>query len=233
MKGLRNVLAASAVAAALAPGPAAGAASRGLVAVHLTSCIHALAPIDRLLDVSARMRAFPGAKRMGIRFDLLVRRGSEPAFHAVGGRALGFGIWLRSSPGVGTYRYLRTVRNLEAPAAYRMRVRFRWYGKHGAILLARQRVTRTCFEPDLRPDLRVRLVERRTGKVAAWVINAGRTAAGPFTVTLGTRRVELPGLAPGHRVRRMVDRCGVVTVDPDARIDEADETNNTATAPCP
>ena len=69
---------------------------------------------------------------MAIRFDVCEKRPGTKSFTR--GQAIGYGTWIRESlPHHRIYTYLRTVNNLDAPATYRVRVGFRWYGKHGKV----------------------------------------------------------------------------------------------------
>ena len=63
------------------------------------------------------MTAVPGTAKMEMRIDVLERAPTETAFHAV--TAAGLGVWRTAAPGVKTYRYLKQVTNLAAPAYYR------------------------------------------------------------------------------------------------------------------
>jgi len=52
--------------------------------------------------------------------------------------------WYAPSPGVQSYRYVRQVTNLAAPALYRAAVRFRWLGARGKVIQALELHTRRC-----------------------------------------------------------------------------------------
>jgi CARDB len=253
MKRIALLTSLAALAAALAASAALAAASTVTspprYGAHLQRCHHALLGIDRYLSVAAGMHARPGTRRMAIRFELLVRRPGEAGPTIV--RDPSFGRWFRSKPGVGTYRYFRTVDNLDAPAVYRVRVGFRWYDRRGRTQRTAFRSTRACAQPDLRPELRVRNVDVRPGRAGhdvytVAVRNAGRTAAGPFDVALAfdattARAKPVPGLAAGailHVRFGGEPACDalappVVTVDSSGAVDESNEGNDTVTVACP
>jgi hypothetical protein len=253
MKRFSILVGAVGAAVALVGVPAGAKPPRGRVALKLTSCHHAVAPFERKLGIAARMRAFPGTTRMAIRLDLLVHHRGDLGYAPVGGKELGFGVWLKSDPDVGHYRYIRKVLSLDVPATYRMRVSYRWYGPSGRVLLTRKRLTGPCFQPDLRPDLRVDFVRVRVrgpkrDNYVVSVRNAGATAAGPFAVSLvfppasGTvaQRWTIPSLGPGEVTQRSLlggPKCSLgapsATVDPDGAVVESNEANNSMIATCP
>jgi hypothetical protein len=120
----------------------------------------------------------------------------------------------------------------------------------GREVASARRLTPSCDEPDLRPDLRPRSVdvlpgpdlESRTYRVT--VRNAGRSPAADFDVVLvvdGGRRppVTVPGLAAGSSTTVSISgpRCAAggsvqAIVDPDNRVDESVKANNARTFPC-
>lgn len=236
------------VAAVLAAVAVAAGSPRSHTQARMTRCHPAPVAIDRSLTVAARVRAIAGTRRMGIRFDLLERGLADARFHRVS--APGFGVWFRSDRGASLYRYFRTVNNLVAPATYRMRVGFRWYGRRGRVLATTYRTTRSCRQPDPHPDLRIADVLVRataTGgdRYVVVVRNAGPMAAGPFAVALalpgGTKRKAVAGLAARAVVRvpfagpacRSLAAPPQATVDPFGQIDESDEGDNNLAAACP
>ena len=58
-------------------------------------------------------------------------------------------MWRSSEPGVKIYKYVKQVTNLDAPAAYRAIVRFRWTGERGRVLKRDELHTPRCIEPTL------------------------------------------------------------------------------------
>src|SRR5436190_12108148 len=136
----------------LAAPAAARAAERPPLQARLVACFTGPSAAARRATFMASMPAVAGAARMAIRFDLLQRAPGDAAFARVGLPA--WGRWERSEPGRSGFIYTKTVRALRAPGAYRARVRFRWFGLDGRIVRRARRLTRTCRQPDLRPDLR-------------------------------------------------------------------------------
>jgi hypothetical protein len=242
----RFILLIAAIAAFTSITAAAGAAT--FPRARLVSCQHAAAQGDRFMTVQGAMRTHKGASRMGIRFDLLQRR---PGLRALAIAAPGLGVWNVSEADRTSFRYTKRIENLPAPATYRVVVRFRWYNAKGAVVGRARRITRACHQPDYRPQLEVRNPTVQPAgqpglfQYSVGVQNAGRTAAANFDVALlidgaqrGLRTVE--ELLPGTRERLSFTaaRCQpgqlvTFTVDPDGRVDEANETDDQVSFPCP
>jgi hypothetical protein len=242
------VLVGSGTAAAVSPAPPRA---------RLTgfACHHALQPRDRMVAITAVMRPVPHTHRMHLRFVLLRQWRRGGGFSEVSGGDLGR--WksppdktLGEHPG-DVWRLRKLVLNLAAPATYRFRVTFRWSGSHGRTLSQATRFSRTCYQPELRPDL---LVEAITVKHApsgpgndsytALIRNAGATRAGRFEVQFSdagaVQRESVAGLRANRTVR--VTFIGpvctppgapTITADPDHQVDDYNRTNNSMTAPCP
>ena len=117
--------------------PAAASAA----SVKLLDCT----PQDRAATFEARVNARSGSERMQLRFTLQVREGALDAWRRVA--AGGFDEWLTSAADVGRYSYTKMVRNLSAPAAYRMVVRFRWLDADGAVLRRAWDTSAPCRQP--------------------------------------------------------------------------------------
>jgi hypothetical protein len=238
-----------ATAAAALAGAASATAGHPHTHVRLWHCHHALAPLERHFDLAAGMHRVHGTRRMAIRFDLFVRHRGSARFALLD--SPGYGEWIKSPAWVRGFRYLRRVNGLDAPAAYRVRVGFRWYAADGHVQHTAHRLSRPCFEPDMRPDLHVEAIGVRPGdaardRYAAVVRNRGRTAAGPFTVTLqiGDQRVvrrNVDGLAADRQTRvgfGLKPACDpaappTLTLDAAGTVDESDETDDVVPVPCP
>ena len=231
-----------------AAAPAAGAAPPPLAAT-LTSCVRSADAAQRAASFTASMPALRRTDRMLVRFDLFQRTSQGEGFTRV--RVPRWGVWHRSKRGVAGFVFTKHVNGLHAPGDYRAVVRFRWLDAAGRTQRTARRTTRSCRQPDLRPDLRaVRLTAIAgpapgTATYSAVVANNGRGPAGPFAVALAVGDVVLPPqtLEPlGPRSRRPVSlqgpRCGPgtvlrLTVDSAAEVAEASETDNVLEAPCP
>lgn len=219
--------------------PAAAAAE----SVRLLACVPALEGADRSATFEARMRPVRWSERMQVRFTLQVEEDVLGSWRRL--PAPGFDQWLTSDPGVSRYSYSKTVQNLAAPAAYRTVVRFRWLAGDGAVLARSRATSRTCRQPDMRPDLAVVRIDVVDGGHAITLRNAGRSAAGAFAVALsvGDRMREpltVAGLAAGeHAVLTFAGpACQpgaplAATVDADDEVDERDEDDNVLVATCP
>jgi subtilase family serine protease len=143
------------------------------------------------------------------------------------------------------------VQALRAPGAYRASVRFRWYDASGRVVRRARRVTRTCHQPDPRPDLEAGALTTAPGLGAATltylltVRDAGHGPAGAFAVALTTAGmpqppVALDGLAPGES--RVVELAGPrcapgstvrFVLDPANAVAESDEADDVVDRPCP
>jgi hypothetical protein len=221
----------------------AGAVTLPVVKVRTSACQSALSPKARSATFTGDMRGLRGATRLQMRFVLQARTEDK---HWAKVAAPGFGTWASSDPGIGRYVYAKTVELLAAPADYRAVVDFRWLGASGRTVLRTTRTSRLCRQPDLRPDLEPQaIVALGDGRFAVTVRNSGRTAAGPFAVTveagdltfqLGT----LAGLGAGEEavVEGQGPACSAeepfaVTVDPDDAVDESEEDGNVLAGSCP
>jgi len=225
----------------------AGASSPA--SVRLVACVPADAAEERSATFEARARAVGDSARVQVRFMLHVRADRGGGWRRVVAPALEE--WLSSDPGVRRYSYARTVENLMAPAGYRAVVRVRWLDAGGVVLRTARVTSATCWQPDLRPNLIATALrvapapEPGTHRYDVRVRNAGRAAAGAFTVGLRMGDAELApvaleGLAPGEA--RVVTFTGpacapgtslTATVDPDDAVEEADEDDNVLRASCP
>jgi hypothetical protein len=217
-------------------------ATAGAAGVRLVECVPALEPEDRTATFEARLGSTRGSDRMQLRFTLQVSEGAPERWRPVVAPVLDQ--WLVSDPGVSRYSYSRTVRNLSAPASYRTVVRFRWLAADGEVLKRSRATSRVCRQPDMRPDLGAERIDTVEGGYVVALHNAGRTAAGPFSVALsiGDARIEpleLPGLEPGGRrlVTLTAPACAAgetlaATVDADGAVDERDELDNVLVATC-
>lgn len=237
-----------AVALATAP-PPPRAALTGVV------CRRALDPPARVVSVTAVMRPVLGTRRMQVEFRLLQRPSGARGYAPVA--AAGLGNWVGpSDPTLGqrpgdVWRVVKPVADLAAPAAYRFSVVFRWLGSHGRVLSALTRSSRTCHQPELRPDLVVEGITVTQDKVhpqlddyRARIDNRGATGAGPVTVrfTQGGNDKDKTIRYLGPREEESLTFIGAacdpasppyVTADPDQEIDVYTRSNATLAATCP
>ncbi len=110
----------------------------------LEECVTAPTQSERSATFSGEMSAIPGATKMEMRIDVLERQPREAIFHTVS--APGLGVWRTAASGVKTYRYLKQVTNLAAPAWYRAAVRFRWLNSKGKLVKAQELRTQRCLQ---------------------------------------------------------------------------------------
>jgi hypothetical protein len=114
------------------------------VSATLEGCVTAAEQAERSATFAGEMSMIPGSAKMEMRIDVLERTPSEPTFHVVA--APGLGVWRWAAPGVKTYRYLKEVTNLAAPAYYRGSVRFRWVNAKGRLVKAYELRTPRCVQ---------------------------------------------------------------------------------------
>ena len=244
----------TAVAAAAAP-PALARAEAALtgraptVKATLVACHFALPQAGRFAVFGGAMVSMRSGKdRLQMRFDVYRRLPGSLMFQRI--QAPGLGTWNKADAGVAKYRFRQKVENLPAPASYRAVVSFRWLNAAGKVFARTKRTTVSCFQPDPRPDLRAtritgtRLVGGNT-RYDVVVRNVGRSQASDFDVALSVNGLAQPAravselAAGGRRVVQITGpRCDPgsqlsVDVDPDNRVAEADETNNSLAVDCP
>jgi hypothetical protein len=111
----------------------------------LEQCVTAVTQAERSATFSGEMTAISGSARMAMRIDVQEQMPGEALFHTI--TAPGLGVWRGSDPGVKTYKYLKQVTNLSAPAFYRAAVRFRWLNAKGHLIKAIERHTSKCAQP--------------------------------------------------------------------------------------
>jgi len=115
----------------------------------LGQCVTSVLQSERSATFSGEMTLIPGSARMSIRVDVQVRLPGETRFHTVS--APGLGVWRGSEAGVKTYKYVKQVTNLSAPAFYRASVGFRWITARGRLIRHLERRTSACGQPAAPP----------------------------------------------------------------------------------
>jgi hypothetical protein len=116
----------------------------------LGQCVKAVLSSERSVTFAGEMARTSGSARMAIRIDVQARMPGEALFHTLSGR--GLGVWRGSDTGVRTYRYVKQVTNLAAPAFYRGTVRFRWLNAKGRVIKHLERHTPVCAQPAALPN---------------------------------------------------------------------------------
>src|SRR5690242_17751704 len=122
--------------------------------VVLTDC----APHERAAEFQARMGEVAGAERLKMRFTLQVRKRGQKAYHRVA--APGFRSWSTAEPGATSWVFTRRVEALLGPARYRAVVRFQWLDADGDTIAHAKRYSRSCRQPDHRPNLKIKALTR-------------------------------------------------------------------------
>ena len=215
---------------------------------RLTACKPSLDPATRSLTVDASMRSLQHGDRMQLRFELFQKAKGAKRFRKLAGP--GLGTWNPATSGVDRFRFRKPIQNLPVASTYYVKVTYRWLDAQSVAYARTVRLTGLCFQPDLRPDLRVVgfTGTRRLGPGSfAYTVllrNAGRTASRDFDAVLtvgGLARpaVNVSGLAAGEQ--RSIDLTGPrcesgatarVELDPDDRVDESNETNDSRSTTC-
>jgi hypothetical protein len=208
--------------------------------------------------VTSVMRPVAHTRTLSVRFSLLQRTpGSAQAVDV--GQTGDLGRWLTpADPTLGrrpadVWKLAKSVSDVDAPAAYRFQVDFRWLGRGATVLATDSRKTPWCHERELRPDLLVRRVivnpsagHPRRDRYVAVVANRGATASGQFSVSFtpgtgaaATRRT-VASLLPGGQVRVTFSgpACRAaspptVVADAAGQVDDFDRSNNALTVACP
>jgi hypothetical protein len=197
------------------------------------------------------MWAHGKAKTLEMRFALQTRSKAAPHWaHSVPPE--GFDVWSRANPGVTHYISDQNVLGLVDGSSYRVLVRFRWRNAKGKVVATDSRLSKTCRQPDPRPNLKVRKVGvRATGDPSTRtylvrIANRGASDAGIFSSALQVNGLDQPQQATATTlsagtetvVEFTAPRCRpgsalVATADTGAQVDESDETDNTLTVDCP
>lgn len=128
------------------PSSGTPAPQQGVLAT-LEQCQASGAQSERSATFAGEMTSVAGTVRMQMRIDVEERAPADLHFHTV--HAPGLGVWRSSAPGVKSYKYLKQVTNLSAPASYRAAVRFRWLNADGRLIKASERRTPACFQASL------------------------------------------------------------------------------------
>jgi hypothetical protein len=214
----------------------ASAAAAGPGSVSLTSC----KPKDRAAEFEARMDQISGAVRMKLRYTLEARKPGR-LWRRVAAPELGG--WRAAD--VQTTRFIseRRVTELVGPSYYRALVRFRWIDEEGHVVARARARSRSCWQPDHRPNLKLReLSFEGEGAYVALVANTGRSPTGVFELAItGLAPIVVEQeLLPGEE--RLIEASGpacqpggvvTATADPLDLIDERNEGDNAVSRRCP
>jgi hypothetical protein len=220
--------------------PQAGGEVNPPATVKLVDC-----SIDQRSGVfHARMHQVDGGDRMWMRFTLLLKGGD--GFQPL--KAPGLGRWRKSNPAVGTFGYKQVVRGLQAGAAYRARVDFRWYDAEDTLLETARRTSAPCRQFDALPNLTVALVDAEPGRKAGIMryhveaLNDGVAPALAVPVQLEVdgdvvNTVTIASLLPAERRELILHgpectRSVEATVDPDGVLVESSEEDNADLIAC-
>jgi hypothetical protein len=223
----------AALALLLMPAPAAAV---GPGSVSLTSC----KPKERAAEFEARMDQISGAVRMKLRYTLEARKPGRLWRRVAAPELAG---WRTAD--VQTTRFIseRRVTQLVGPSYYRALVRFRWIDEDGHVVARARARSRSCWQPDHRPNLKLReLSFEGEGGYVVLVANTGRSPTGAFELAITglTPIVVDEELQPGEE--RLIEAAGpacapdtvvTATADPLDLVDERNELDNAVSRRCP
>jgi hypothetical protein len=178
---------------------------------------------------------------MKLRFTLEARRAGK-GWRRVAAPELGG--WRTADPATTRYISSRRVTALVGPARYRTLVRFRWVDADGETIAHAKARSRSCWQPDHRPNLKLRALSFEGDEETTYVVlvaNTGLSDSGAFDLELtGLALQPMASLAPGEE--RLVEvtgtKCERGTVvrakaDPLDLVDEHSERDNALRRPCP
>lgn len=247
------MLLAAAIAAAAMLAPAGAQGASGDAYLRGFACHRALDPTKRSVTVTAVMGTIAGTQRLQMRFELLERTARGQVLIRGGD----LGQWISpSSPTLGQHTSDKWVVNhpvtgVPVPGSYRFKVWFRWIGGGGQVIGRVQKATTSCRQPDLRPNLYVRLLSASNGsggdRYTVQVGNNGLTGATNVELAFSAGGGQQPvtktiARLPSHQ---SVNRSFVgpsctpssapasIAVDPNDLIDEVSRADNSITVPCP
>jgi hypothetical protein len=221
----------AALAALALPGTADAAESAG---VALTAC----EPRERAAEFEARMDKVAGSVRMKLRFTLEARKRGKRWRRVAAPELRG---WRTAAPETTRFISERRVTQLVGPAYYRTLVRFRWVDADGDIVATSRARSRACWQPDHRPNLKLRGLSATGDRYVVQVANTGRSESGPFDLEVTGLEpfIVVDGLAPG--AEQFLELSGppcdpgakvTATADPLDLVDERNELDNALTVRC-
>ena len=132
----------AAIAGAAQSGQSGAGGDLASVSATLEQCVTAVAQAERSATFSGEMTTISGGAHMAMRIDVQEQLPGEAAFHTI--TAPGLGVWRTADPGVKTYKYVKQVTNLSAPAFYRAAMHFRWLNAKGRLIKGVELRTPTC-----------------------------------------------------------------------------------------
>ena len=191
---------------ALAPRRSAPQA-RASASATLEQCVTAPNQTERSATFAGEMTAVPGTARMVMRIEVLERdaRAKRPSTPS---RCPGLGVWRGPSPGVKTYKYLKQVTNLAAPAVLPRRGPLPLGGREGRTIKTLELRTPRCEQPLARArerDLtRAGAHERRRPRAGA--VATGRRARAAARMQLTMKAEDPPQLRAGARALHVRQR---------------------------
>lgn len=139
---MRKLLLITGVMLALLPGSAI--AQKPKLAATLVECTTGQVPVERALKVTGSMPTVATASTMSMRFELQQKVG-QGVFKKV--KVPAWNAWMRSDKQVPGFVVERQIDSLDAPAAYRVVVRYRWHDAAGKRIKSRTKTTKVCRQP--------------------------------------------------------------------------------------
>jgi CARDB len=214
--------------------------------VSVADCHPADTLAQRYAAFSGEMRTLPGSARMAMRFTLLERPPAVGSFEVVPLPELR--PWRRSKPGARTFIYTQRVTGLRDGTGYRARVQFRWYGPQGRVLRTISERSGVCRQPAPLPNLTIGSITSAPSSTAGMrtytitVANTGEGEAREVGVGLrvdgtavGSSKIDLLPAQEQAVVQIDGPACAFTVravADPQHRIPETNESDNSLTVPC-
>ena len=151
------------------------------------------------------MDQISGAVRMKLRYTLEARKPGR-LWRRVAAPELGG--WRAAAAETTRFISERRVTQLVGPSYYRALVRFRWIDEDGHVVARARARSRSCWQPDHRPNLKLReLSFEGEGSYVVLVANTGRSPTGAFDLAItGLAPIVVAELAPGEE--RLIEAAG-------------------------
>jgi len=243
MRFWHTPLALLAIPLVAAASPAAALADPPPASVHVKNCRSGPTPDQRSATFVGRMHSVPGSVRMAMHFRLLE---TSPSSGSAPDRSPDLGPWHTSRKNVQRFSYSQTVNGMTPGDSYRVVVRFKWMDGSGNVIRRGKRTSAACRQPGL-PNLMIAGIAIAPGKTtdtATYRISVSNDGGGPangFVVDLymggyllDTRTIKHLGRGQTRSMRITGPRCQSVraVVDPDNRVAESNESDNSFTRTC-
>lgn len=238
--------------------PADGSTTSARAYLKGFACHRSLAAGKRVVSVTAVMRHVPGTEGLKLRFQLL---SSVPENGSDDVRGANLGSWISPDPSTlgqepdDVWIVRHPVNGLAVPATYRFKVSFKWIGADHHAIHESTRLSASCYQPDMRPDLQIKSItvnpdlnRPADDRYVVQVANTGLTAARNLLVEFELTGATAAGPAPQtivslypHTTRTVKFTAAActsateptVTINGNGAVDTLDPADSTLTVACP